>query len=154
MIKDTVEVTEEQLNSIRDAFKHFDSRGNGHIPTEKLGEVMRGLGHDLRREQLRELEKEVDTDGNGTIEWEEFLPLVAAKLKEKEEQAFYKNLFRMLDKQNNGFITCVDLKYILNGLAAEVGLTATEVGDMVDDIDEDGNGEVSFEEFYKLMTTE
>ena len=54
--------------------------------------------------------------GSGTIEWEEFLPLVAAKMKEQEDEAFYKNLFRMLDKKNKGFVKCDDLKKILYGM--------------------------------------
>ena len=36
-------------------------------------------------------------------------------------------------------------RYILNGLAKEVDLTETEIDEMIADIDEDGNGEVSFE---------
>lgn len=70
---------------------------------------------------------------------------MAAKLKEREEVDFYKNLFRMLDKKNNGFITCDHLRYILQGLAKEVDLTEEEIEDMIADIDEDKNGEVSFE---------
>ena len=83
--------------------------------------------------------------GSGTLEWEEFLPLMAAKLKEKEEQAFYKNLFRILDKKNKGHIRCEDLRFILVGMAEEVGLTEDEIDDMIHHVDEDGNGEVSFE---------
>ena len=83
--------------------------------------------------------------GSGTIEWEEFLPLMAAKLKEKEEEAFYKSLFRMLDKKNKGYVMCDDLKYILRGMAAEVNLSEQEVNDMVDALDENGNGQVCFE---------
>ena len=36
-------------------------------------------------------------------------------------------------------------RYILNGLAKEVDMTKTEIDEMIADIDEDGNGEVSFE---------
>ena len=37
------------------------------------------------------------------------------------------------------------IRYILNGLAKEVDLTEEEIDEMIADIDEDGNGEVSFE---------
>ena len=70
---------------------------------------------------------------------------MAAKLKEKEEQAFYKNLFRMLDKKNKGYVRCEDLKSILRGLAEEVHLSEEEVNDMVDSLDENGDGKVCFE---------
>ena len=58
--------------------------------------------------------------GSGSIEWEEFLPLMAHWMKKKEEQSFYKDLFRMLDKKNKGYITTENLKYILMGMADKV----------------------------------
>ena len=86
----------------------------------------------------------VMSSGSGTIDFEEFLPLVAAKLKEREEEAFYKDMFRMLDKKKRGCISCDDLTFILRGLAEDVNLSESEVDQMVAEIDEDGNGEVSF----------
>ncbi|ELU00394.1 hypothetical protein CAPTEDRAFT_170358 [Capitella teleta] len=154
MSRGSVELTEEQISSIRECFKVYDIRQTGSIPCSKLGEVMRNLGHNLARSELKELQEAVDADQSGHIEWEEFLPLMAAKLKEKEEMGFYKNLFRMLDKKNKGFITCDHLRYILQGLSKEVDLTDDDIEDMIADVDEDKNGEVSFEEFYTLMTTE
>ena len=65
-------------------------------------------------------------------------------MKEKEDEAFYKNLFRMLDKKNRGYILTTDLQYILKGLASAVSLTDEEIDDMIREVDEDGNGEVSF----------
>ena len=56
---------------------------------------------------------------SGTVDFDEFLPLMAAQIKEREELSFYKNLFRMLDKKNKGFITCADLRYILQVLPGE-----------------------------------
>ena len=41
---------------------------------------------------------------------EVFTLLTVAKIKEKEETMFYKNLFRMLDKKNQGFIACDTLR--------------------------------------------
>ena len=41
-------------------------------------------------------------------------------MKKKEEQSFYKDLFRMLDKKNKGYITTENLKYILMGMADKV----------------------------------
>ena len=39
----------------------------GSIDVEELGNIMRSLGEDLSKKQLRVLIKEIDTDGNGTI---------------------------------------------------------------------------------------
>ena len=47
---------------VRDAFDHYDTEHNGHIASERLGDVMRNLGHRLTREELRELIEDVDKD--------------------------------------------------------------------------------------------
>jgi len=151
---DVVELNDSQMASIKDAFRNADINHNGHIPKAKLADLMRTLGHDLKQHELRDLMEHVDTDGSGTIEWDEFLPLMAAMVKEKEEQAFYKQLFKMLDKKNKGYISCSALRDILHGMAEQVDLTEDEIDHMIQETDEDQNGEVSFEEFYKLMTTE
>lgn len=44
-----------------------------------------------------------------------------------------------------GFILCDDLREILHGFAKEVDLTEDEIDAMIDDIDEDRNGKVSFD---------
>ena len=44
------------------------------------------LGEDLSKKQLRVLIKEIDTDGNGTIEWEEYLIAMSSKRERLEEK--------------------------------------------------------------------
>lgn len=86
--------------------------------------------------------------GEGTVNFEEFLPVLAQKLKEKQEEDFYKNMFRILDKEKRGFITCDKLRFILQGLAKDLELSEEDIDDMIQDIDEDGNNEVSFDGKY------
>lgn len=53
----------------------------GFITTEELGDVMKSLGQDLTGSELQDMIKVVDADGNGTIEFPEFLNLMTHKLK-------------------------------------------------------------------------
>jgi Ca2+-binding EF-hand superfamily protein len=48
--------------------------------------------------------------GNGTIDFDEFLPLMLEKMREKFEECWYKDLFRILDKKNKGYIPCEYLR--------------------------------------------
>ena len=52
----------------------------GFITSEELGTVMKSLGQNLTGSELQDMIKEVDADGNGTIEFPEFLNLMAHKL--------------------------------------------------------------------------
>lgn len=53
----------------------------GCITTKELGTVMRSLGQNPTEAELQEMIHEVDADGNGTIDFPEFLNLMARKMK-------------------------------------------------------------------------
>lgn len=53
----------------------------GCITTKELGTVMRSLGQNPTEAELRDMISEVDADQNGTIDFPEFLNLMARKMK-------------------------------------------------------------------------
>ena len=64
-IKDTD--TEEE---IRDAFRIFDKDGNGLISANELKQLMANLGEKLTDEELDEMMREADLNGDGHIDYE------------------------------------------------------------------------------------
>lgn len=53
----------------------------GCITVEELATVIRSLDQNPTQEELNDMINEVDADGNGTIEFDEFLNLMANKMK-------------------------------------------------------------------------
>ena len=53
----------------------------GCITLKELATVIQSLGQNPTEEELQDMISEVDVDGNGTIEFEEFLNLMARKMK-------------------------------------------------------------------------
>lgn len=53
----------------------------GTITTKELGTVMRSLGQNPTEAELQDMINDVDADGNGTIDFPEFLTLMARKMK-------------------------------------------------------------------------
>ncbi len=75
------ELTEEQIADFKEAFSLFDKDGDGTISAKELGIVMRSLGQNPTEKELQELINGADDDASGTIDFQEFLTLMANKLK-------------------------------------------------------------------------
>ncbi|XP_023323839.1 calmodulin-like protein 3 isoform X2 [Eurytemora carolleeae] len=63
-------------NTIREVFNVFDSNRDGVITTDELRKVMRGLGEDLNQEELDEMMRWADRDGDGVVGVSEFSSLM------------------------------------------------------------------------------
>jgi len=66
--------TDAEKEEFMKIFQQFDADGNGHIDSKEVREVLLGIGEkDVPGYRVRELIEEVDTNKNGTIEFDEFL---------------------------------------------------------------------------------
>ena len=70
------EFTSQQINYFREVFNVFDPRREGGIPTSQTGEILRCLGQFPTDDELKKLIKKVDSDGSGTLEFDEFVDLM------------------------------------------------------------------------------
>ena len=61
---------------IREAFRVFDKDGNGFISAAELRHVMTNLGEKLTEEEVGQLIGEVDTNGDGQVDYEEFVTMM------------------------------------------------------------------------------
>ncbi|KAI4901525.1 hypothetical protein NFI96_033442, partial [Prochilodus magdalenae] len=94
-------LSEEMIAEFKAAFDMFDTDGGGDISTKELGTVMRMLGQNPSREELDAIIEEVDEDGSGTIDFEEFLVMMVQQLKEDQAGKSEEELsecFRVFDK--------------------------------------------------------
>jgi calmodulin len=64
---------------IIEAFKVFDKDGNGFISAAELRHIMTNLGEKLTDEEADEMIREADVDGDGMINYEEFVKMMMAK---------------------------------------------------------------------------
>ena len=60
----------------RRAFQAFDINGDGHIDAEELKSILDNLGERVSADSLSKMITEVDTDGNNTVEWNEFCTMM------------------------------------------------------------------------------
>ena len=110
---------------------------------------MRSLGQNPTEAELQDVINEVDADGNGTIDFPEFLNLMARKMKDTDSEEELKEAFRVFDKDQNGFISAAELRHVMTNLGEK--LTDEEVDEMIREADVDGDGQINYEEFVKVM---
>lgn len=70
------EDTEAMQEELREAFRMYDKAGNGYIPTSALREILRALDDKLTNDELDEMIAEIDTDGSGTVDFDEFMEMM------------------------------------------------------------------------------
>ncbi|CAL9202482.1 unnamed protein product [Musa hybrid cultivar] len=143
------QLTDDQIAEFKEAFSLFDKDGDGCITTKELGTVMRSLGQNPTEAELQDMINEVDADGNGTIDFPEFLNLMARKMKDTDSEEELKEAFRVFDKDQNGFISAAELRHVMTNLGEK--LTDEEVDEMIREADVDGDGQINYEEFVKIM---
>jgi len=123
--------------------------GDGAITVEELDTVLRSLDQNLTQAELQGMIEEADTDGNGTIDFPEFVAMMAKQTKDTDINEEIKEAFRMFDKDGNGYISQAEFRHVLNVLGVDI--SDKEVKDMLEEADTDGDGQISFDEFAKML---
>ena len=94
--------------------------------------------------------KEVDKDGSGTVDMDEFVELMKDKIKDRNAEEELGRAFRIYDEDDTGKISVEDLSRV----AKELGyneLTEDDIKGMIYEADKNKDNEVSSDEFLRLM---
>lgn len=140
----------EKIAEFKCAFELFDADNDGKITTKELGTVMEKLGQIPSEQDLQEMIKEVDQDGNGSIDFEEFLILMCRKMQDHDSEEEMLEAFKVFDKDGNGYIGKSDFKLVMNQLGDP--LSDKEVEEIINDWDKDKDHQLSFKEFKNMMS--
>ncbi|XP_022958889.1 calmodulin-like [Cucurbita moschata] len=144
-------LTKEQMDELREAFLLFDKNRDGCITLDELRTEIKRLGQNPTEEELKDMIREVDADGNGTIEFWEFQILMSNIMKEETEQKL-KDAFKVFDKNQDGYISANELRHVHLMLNLGEKLTDKEVLEIIGEADLNGDGQVDYPEFVKIMT--
>ncbi|KAG2256015.1 hypothetical protein Bca52824_075309 [Brassica carinata] len=142
-------LTKDQIIEFKEVFCLLDKDGDGRITVEELLTVIRWLDQNPTEQELHDIITEIDSDGNATIEFAEFLNLMTNKLQENDAEEELKEVFTVFDKDQNGYISASELSHVMINLGEK--LTDEEVEQMIKEADLDGDGQVNYDEFVKMM---
>lgn len=128
----------------------FDENGDCTISTEELGHVMKSLGQELTKDEIQAMVNEVDEDGNGTVDFNEFLTLIVpTKPETTSRKDDLLRAFEAFDSNGDGFISKEELKEGLKIIGESV--TDGELRELLKIIDADGGNKIRYTEFVHLM---
>ena len=111
--------------------------------------VLRALGFEPRKEEVRKMIASVDKSGSGTIDFNEFLKLLLDKMSEKDSKEDAMRAFRQFDVDQTGKITFENLKAVSRELGED--MTDEEIHEMIEKADLDADGMISEEEFWRVL---
>lgn len=114
------QLTDEQVAEIREAFSLFDKDGDGTITTQELGTVVWSLGLNPTEAELRGMVGEIDRDGSSTVDFPEFLGMMAKQMQGRDSEEEVREAFRTFDKDGNGFVGAAELRQVMTRLGEKL----------------------------------
>ncbi|CDJ70095.1 caltractin, putative [Eimeria necatrix] len=73
-------LTADEIEEVREAFSLFDTDGSGTVDPKELKAAMQTLGFESKNPSVFQMIAELDRDGGGPVDFEEFLDAITAKL--------------------------------------------------------------------------
>jgi len=138
-----------QLQEIKEAFNKFDRDGNGYIDASELFTTMQMLGSAATHEHVHEIIKSMDVDGSGTIEFEEFLVIMARRIITTQGEMELEQALLLFKPDESGRVPCVDIRTML-GAYGEQPLEPDELEELLRLADPGGTGYCTVEALRSL----
>ena len=133
------------------AFQHFkveDARGD-YIPQSTLLTALHMCDLNPPVSELPDLIAEIDSDGSGRIEWEEFAAYCQRFEGTKANEAELRATFEAYDTDGNGYLDHDEFRTVLRG--GSEPMSEVEVKRAIDLFDSDGDGRIDYLEFVAMV---
>jgi len=145
-------LSKEEMNEFREIFNLVDADGSGEISREELGDLIATLGLKASQEELDRMIDEIDVDGDGTINFEEFCSVMSHRVSQTYTPDQVKNAFKVF--QGDAPPGYVNIKYLEKALNTYSGdkQAVTDGIDLLMQVDPDGTGYINFTEYVDMMT--
>ncbi|RYR46419.1 hypothetical protein Ahy_A07g032157 isoform B [Arachis hypogaea] len=110
--------------------------------------MLLALGSKTSSDEVRRMMEEIDQNGDGYIDIKEFADFHCTGTVADESKEL-RDAFDLYDLDKNGLISAAELHAVLKRLGEKCSLS--DCRRMIKNVDADGDGNVNFEEFKKMM---
>jgi len=133
-------MTPADIESLETAFSKLDLNGNGSLCQQEILDI-------VPQEDLRTLLNDMDNDGDGKIDYGEFLSGMRRNLEEPAGLKMLKEAFCVFDG-GDGVVT---KKYLKLSIMNSGRASCSEVEEMLDTLDTDKDGNLALEDFMRIF---
>eukprot|EP01094_Clydonella_sp_ATCC50884_P015377 TRINITY_DN25977_c0_g1_i1.p1 TRINITY_DN25977_c0_g1~~TRINITY_DN25977_c0_g1_i1.p1 ORF type:complete len:190 (+),score=90.04 TRINITY_DN25977_c0_g1_i1:33-572(+) len=149
-LKSSTQFSEEDMKKLHRRFKKIDNDGNGTLSSEEFHDIPGLVGNPLLDRVLAVF----DTDGDGEIQFSEFISALSIFCRKDNPEQKLKFAFQVYDINKDGFISNGELYMVLKKMVGN-NLDPIQLQQIVDktirEADKDGDGKVSYEEFRQMI---
>jgi len=147
------QLSKEEIEEFREIFNLVDRDGGGEITKDELGELMDTLGIDATPEEIDAMISELDQDGSGSIDFEEFVAVMSRKLNATYSSDQVKTAFKVFEGEcPQGFVKAENLVRVLTTYGIEK-LSEEQAQDLVNQLEVDSNGLINYSVYVDMMMT-
>ena len=111
---------------------------------------MVSLGFDSKNGVIFQMIADLDEDGSGQLEFDEWLYLMTHKVDNKSTRDRIDKVFSLYDDEKTGYLSAKNLRRVADDLGLDC--PQQELQEMIDRADTDRDGLVSADEFYVILT--
>ncbi|KAL0363223.1 UNVERIFIED_CONTAM: Calcium-dependent protein kinase [Sesamum calycinum] len=140
-------LSEDEIKGLKAMFTNIDTDKSGTITYEELKSGLARLGSKLSEAEVKQLMEAADVDGNGTIDYIEFITATMHRHKLERDEHLFK-AFQFFDKDSSGYITRDELESAMKEYG--MGDEAT-IKEIISEVDTDNDGRINYEEFCAMM---
>ena len=147
------QMPDSEVANLKNMFMSMDKNGDGQLTIPEMLEGITKSGIDIAALgfDLKEVLANIDSNNSGVIDYTEFIAATLEKKKYMREDRLW-SAFRVFDVDGNGSISKAELHKILNGGGLSDVESSKSLDALISECDLDGDGEISFEEFVKMMS--
>ncbi|XP_010941852.1 putative calcium-binding protein CML19 [Elaeis guineensis] len=139
----------DRTDELREVFRHFDQDRDGKISGGELRAFFLSIGEEIPAEEAEAAITELDSDGDRLLDFGDFVGLMEKELGEEEDEDLRK-AFEMFEVvKGSGRITPRGVQRMLSQLGDERSIEECKA--MIRAYDLDGDGELDFHEFHRMM---
>jgi calcium-dependent protein kinase len=141
------QLEEKDISKLRSQFEALDTNGDGTLSREELKMGLETMN--MSAEDFEAL-MEIDSDGSGEIEWTEFIA-AAMDFHRIKKTEMLRDVFNKFDADGDGSISQTELTtYLTQG--TDLIISDEQAKKLIEDADQNGDGEIDFDEFVTMMT--